>query len=206
MPASCANIPARNNRTGDGTFQQGAKRAVPQTVESGDDVLPLHEMVMEIRFIRRPFALDGTGAAYQSAADSDRQAGLHLEGARIEAVEADEGRSTLMEIGDDTVIHMNFHCGAAESVKIGKDVLIAGGVYITDHDHVFDDPDVPARWADGLVSKPVVIGDGAWLGEGCVILKGVTVGCRAVVAANAVVTKDVPPGAVVGGIPAKVIK
>lgn len=125
-------------------------------------------------------------------------------GSRIEAV--GNGNQPMIEIGDDTVIHMHFHCGAAESVKIGKDVLIAGRVYITDHDHVFDDPEKPARWADGLVVKPVVIGDGAWLGEGCVILKGVTVGARAVVGANSVVTKDVPPGAIVGGIPAKVIR
>lgn len=111
-----------------------------------------------------------------------------------------------LEIGDNTVIHLNFHCGAAESVKIGRDVLIAGGVYITDHDHVFDDPNFPARWTHELVTKPVVIGDGAWLGEGCVILKGVTVGRRAVIGANAVVTKDVPPFAIVGGIPARVIR
>lgn len=127
-------------------------------------------------------------------------------GARIEAFGAESEAGPRLEIGDDTVIHLNFHCGAAESVKIGRDVMIAGRVYISDHDHVFDDPDRPARWTDGLVTKPVVIGDGAWLGEGCVILKGVTVGRRAVIGANAVVTRDVPPFAIVGGIPARVIR
>ncbi len=127
-------------------------------------------------------------------------------GSRIEAVGAARGPAPKIEIGDDTVIHLGFHCGAAESVKIGRDVLIAGRVYITDHDHVFDDPARPARWNESLVSKPVVIEDGVWLGEGCVILKGVTVGTRSVVGANAVVTRDVPPGVVVGGIPARVIK
>src|SRR6478735_2690780 len=127
-------------------------------------------------------------------------------GSRIEAIGSARGPTPKIEIGDDTVIHLGFHCGAAESVKIGRDVLIAGRVYITDHDHVFDDPARPARWNESLVSKPVVIEDGVWLGEGCVILKGVTVGRRSVVGAYAVVTKDVPPGAVVGGIPAKVIK
>lgn len=127
-------------------------------------------------------------------------------GSRIEAFGDRSETGPKLQIGDDTVIHLNFHCGAAESVKIGRNVLIAGGVYITDHDHVFDDPDLPARWMGGLVTKPVVIGDGAWLGEGCVILKGVTVGERAVIGANAVVTRDVPPFAIVGGIPARIIR
>ena len=127
-------------------------------------------------------------------------------GARIEAIGDESGDNPKIEIGDNTVIHMYFHCGAAESVKIGRDVLIAGRVYITDHDHVHDDPGVPPRWTQALVSKPVVIEDGVWLGEGCVVLKGVTIGSRAVVGANAVVTRNVPPGAVVGGIPARVIR
>lgn len=130
---------------------------------------------------------------------------LIWKGARLEAIGPWDGKTPKIEIGDDTVIHMYFHCGAAESVKIGRDVLIAGRVYITDHDHDFTSPDVPARWNERLITKPVTIGDGAWLGEGCAILKGVTVGERAVVGANAVVTKDVPPYTVVGGVPARVI-
>jgi acetyltransferase-like isoleucine patch superfamily enzyme len=78
-------------------------------------------------------------------------------------------------------------------------------VFISDHDHRLDHPTLPAIKCDDLKSKPVVIEDGCWLGEGCVILKGVTVHSRAVVGSNAVVTKDVPAGAIVGGVPAKVI-
>ena len=122
-------------------------------------------------------------------------------GARLEAF---DGAS--LEIGDNTSIQMYFHCGAASSVRIGRDVLIAGRVYISDHDHRMDDPQLPPRLSRELVVKPVVIGDGAWLGEGCVILKGVTIGPRAVVGANAVVTRDVPPGGVVGGVPARLIR
>ena len=85
-------------------------------------------------------------------------------------------------------------------------MLISGRVYITDHDHVFDDPELPARKCHELRSAPVVIEDGAWLGEASVILKGVTVGYRAVVGANAVVTKDVPSYSVVAGVPARVIR
>jgi len=127
-------------------------------------------------------------------------------GSQIEALGDKNGKSPKIIIGDGTGIHMNFHCGAAESVTIGKNVLIASRVYITDHDHKFDDPKIPPRRCSELISKPVVIEDGVWLGEGCVILKGVTVHRRAVVGANAVVTKDVPPFTVVGGVPARIIK
>jgi len=127
-------------------------------------------------------------------------------GARLEAVGPWDGKTPKLVIGDGTVIHLYFHCGAAQSVTIGRDVLIAGRVYISDHDHVFDDPELPARWAHGVRSAPVVIEDGVWLGEGCVILKGVRIGRRAVVGANAVVTKDVPPFTIVGGVPARIIR
>jgi acetyltransferase-like isoleucine patch superfamily enzyme len=127
-------------------------------------------------------------------------------GARIETIDHGNKLHPRIEIGDNTSIQMYFHCGAAESVKIGRNVLIAGRVYITDHDHVFDDPVLSARENKDLVTKPVVIEDGAWLGEGSVILKGVTVGRRAVVGANAVVTRDVPPETVVAGIPARIIR
>jgi len=131
---------------------------------------------------------------------------LIRKGARLEAVGEPDGGRPKITIGEGTAIQFYFHCGAAESVTIGKNVLISGRVYITDHDHVFDDPELPARNCSKLKSAPVVIEDGVWLGEGCVILKGVTVAERAVVGANAVVTKDVPPFTVVGGVPARVIR
>ena len=180
---------------------------MPEVVESAVRLLPLPEVVMALREFRIQVA-SGRSPQFLTNLRLVR-IGKRVciwKGARIEAFGAAGETGPRLEIGDDTVIHLNFHCGAAESVKIGRDVLIAGGVYITDHDHVFDDPDLPARWADGLVTKPVVIGDGAWLGEGCVILKGVTVGRRAVIGANAVVTRDVPPFAIAGGIPARVIR
>jgi len=139
--------------------------------------------------------------------------GIHIgpnvqirKGARLEAIGPTDGKIPKLSIGANTVIHLYFHCGAAESVKIGSDVLIAGGVFISDHDHVFDHPDKPARWSGELRTQPVVVKDGVWVGEGAVILKGVTVGERAVVGANAVVTRDVPPYSVVGGNPARLIK
>lgn len=129
-----------------------------------------------------------------------------LKHARLEAVDPWDGREPKICIGDGTSAQFYFHCGAAKSVTIGKNVLISGNVYITDHDHVFSDPNYPPRLSNELNVKPVVIEDGVWLGEGCSVLKGVTIGLRSVVGANAVVTKDVPPFTVVGGVPARVIR
>lgn len=126
--------------------------------------------------------------------------------ARIESLGKLIGKAPKISIGDNTSIHLYFHCGAAESVTIGKDVLIASRVYISDHDHVFDDPEKPARWSGRLVAKPIIIEDGAWLGEGVVVLKGVTIGQRAVIGANSVVTKNIPPFSVAVGSPAKVVR
>ena len=123
-------------------------------------------------------------------------------GSRIEVV-SDDG---VIEIGDGTSIHFDFHCGASNQVIIGKDVLIAGKVYISDHDHVFDHRELPPRLCRELISSPVIIEDGVWLGEGCVVLKGVSIGRRSVVGANAVVTKSVPAGCVVCGVPAKIVR
>ena len=91
------------------------------------------------------------------------------------------------------------------SVTIGKKVLFGPGVVIMDTDgHAVDRrlPDLP----ENQKRAPVVIEDYAWIGFGALIMKGVTIGHHAVVAAHAVVTKDVPPHGVVGGNPAKLIK
>jgi len=127
-------------------------------------------------------------------------------GARLEAFGSDPNGGPKLIIGDGTAIQFYFHCGAAGRVTIGRNVLIGGRVYITDHDHSYDEPDCSARESLKLNIAPVEIGDGAFLGEGCVVLKGVRVGKRAVVAANAVVTRDVPDFTVVAGVPAKVIR
>ena len=96
-------------------------------------------------------------------------------------------------IGDRTEIH------AGESVKIGNNVNIAWDCNILDRDyHAFN--------GDSEVVKPVAIEDHVWIGVRSIILKGVTIGEGAVVAAGSVVTRDVPAGCLVAGNPAKVIK
>jgi acetyltransferase-like isoleucine patch superfamily enzyme len=71
--------------------------------------------------------------------------------------------------------------------------------------HVYNDSNIPIIH-QGITAQGIVIEDNAWIGAGAIILDGVRVGRGAVVAAGAVVTQDVPPHTIVGGVPAKVIK
>ena len=96
-------------------------------------------------------------------------------------------------VGDRTEIH------AGKSVSIGDGTVIAWDCCIMDRDyHKLE--------SDSEVFKPVSIGSHVWIGCHALILKGVNIGDGAVVAAGAVVTKDVPAGALVGGNPAKIIR
>ena len=91
-------------------------------------------------------------------------------------------------------------------VMIGKDVMMASEVIILTANHTFDRLDIPMRLQGARDVKPVRIGDDVWIGMRSIILPGVQIGRGAVIGAGAVVTKDVPEYAVVGGNPAKVIK
>lgn len=106
-------------------------------------------------------------------------------------------------IGDHTRI--GIHCTVIGPVSIGNNVNLAQGITVTALNHNFEDT---TRRIDeqGISTKPVVIGDDVWIGANAVILPGVTIGRHVVVAAGAVVTKDVPDNCIVGGVPAKVIK
>ena len=106
-------------------------------------------------------------------------------------------------IGDHTRI--GIHCTVIGPVCIGNNVNLAQGITVTALNHNFED--VTKRIDEqGVSTKPVVIGDDVWIGANAVILPGVTIGRHCVVAAGAVVTKDVPDNTLVGGVPAKVIK
>ncbi len=91
---------------------------------------------------------------------------------------------------------------AKESIKIGKNCQIAFGTTISDHDF----HKTYSKSVQNPETAPVVIGDGVWIGMNATILKGVNIGDGAIVAAGALVTSDVPERAMVGGVPAKVIK
>ena len=107
-----------------------------------------------------------------------------------------------VEIGDTVAINYYTMIVAFAKITIGDDVLIGPRVLIHSGNHRFTDPETRIR-EQGHDAAPIVIEDGVWIGGHAVILPGVRVGRGAVVAAGAVVTKDVEPYAIVGGVPAK---
>lgn len=115
-----------------------------------------------------------------------------------------KGDDALIEIGDDTGISNATIC-ARQHIFIGANVNLGAGCRIFDTD--FHSVNLEERIADTHIpSKPVRIEDGAFIGSGALIMKGVTVGERSVIGAHAVVTRDVLPNEIWGGNPAKHIK
>lgn len=96
---------------------------------------------------------------------------------------------------------------ATKSIKIGHRVLVGSGALIVDSDLHPQDKMLRQRepWNKGACA-PIVIGDDVFIGTRAIILKGVTIGPGAIVGAGAVVTQDVPAGAVVAGNPARVVR
>jgi acetyltransferase-like isoleucine patch superfamily enzyme len=109
-------------------------------------------------------------------------------------------------LADGVSIAGNGTISAFESVVLGVDVLLARGVYISDHNHAYRGTDRAVKHQGVDTIAPVVIGNGAWLGQNVVITPGVHVGTGAVVAANAVVTRDVPSYSLAVGSPARIIR
>jgi acetyltransferase-like isoleucine patch superfamily enzyme len=114
--------------------------------------------------------------------------------------------SPALVIGAGTRMSGTCTVSVAAGVDIGRSVLFARGVYVADHRHAFADIDLPVLEQGIEQVAPVVIGDGAWLGEHVVVCPGVTIGRGAVVGANSVVTADVAPGSVAVGAPARVVR
>lgn len=108
-------------------------------------------------------------------------------------------------IGDNVGIAANAFIAMRGKLEIGDNTIFGPGVSIHCENHNFSDLKTPIR-LQGATRKGVKIGKDCWIGSKAVILDGVTIGDHVIVAAGAVVTKDVPDYAIVGGVPAKVIK
>lgn len=107
-------------------------------------------------------------------------------------------------VGDRSNIGASCYIGCSGGIRIGNDVLMSPNVQIYSENHVYLDSDAPIK-SQGVTALPVVVEDDCWLASGSIILGGVTIGRGSIVAAGAVVSKDVPPYSVVGGVPAQQI-
>lgn len=130
-------------------------------------------------------------------------------------------KHAIRSCGDNVVLEQNIHLSPHicignnvfidEDVKIrrdtviGNDVLIASGVQLITVNHNFSDINRPINVQGEEITR-IIIGDDVWIGTNAIILPGVKVGAHSIVAAGAVVTKDVPDWAIVGGNPAKIIR
>lgn len=108
----------------------------------------------------------------------------------------------VLAIGADGFIGTGSTIVACGRITIGADALVAANVTIRDQDHRTDAGDTPYR-LQGFDIRPVSIGSNVWLGVNAVVLKGVTIGDGAIVAAAAVVSHDVAASTVVAGVPAR---
>lgn len=110
-----------------------------------------------------------------------------------------------LSVGDHSNIGPCCYIGCSGHVRIGSHVLMGAQVSMHAENHNTRRTDVPID-AQGVTRRDIVIEDDCWLGGGATILAGVRVGRGAVVAAGAVVTRDVPPYAIVAGVPARVVR
>ncbi|MBJ9673157.1 MULTISPECIES: sugar O-acetyltransferase [Burkholderia] len=109
---------------------------------------------------------------------------------------------TDIRVGRQVFINQNCTFYDLGGIDIGDQVMIGPNVSILTSGH----PVEPSRRRSGVVAKPVVIENNVWIGAGAIILGGVTIGENSVVAAGAVVTRDVPRDTLAGGNPARVIR
>lgn len=105
-----------------------------------------------------------------------------------------------IQIGKECFFNHNCSITSAEKITIGDHCMFANNLVIVDHDHVIKDGAVSAE----LKTKPIIIEAHVWIGANVTILKGVHIGEGAVIAAGAVVTRDIPAHTVAKGTPARV--
>ena len=110
-----------------------------------------------------------------------------------------------VSIGAKTVMGQECTISAYQHVSIGRECIIADRVMLIDFDHGVVEVDRPIR-EQGIYKRDVRVGHNVWMGYGACVLRGVSVGSNSIVGTSAVVTRDVPENAVVGGVPARTIR
>lgn len=117
-----------------------------------------------------------------------------------------DGQPGHIEIGDRVWVTARLTLYSEKRVVIEDNVLIAGGVFISDASRGHATAEIPYRDQPNEPAQEIVIGEGSWLGQNCVIMPGVHIGRRCIVGSNSVVTTSLPPGSVAVGSPARIVK
>ena len=152
----------------------------------------------------------GTGHAWAAARAFSGRRGTVRAGRGVQIGERcwlkvyGRGRPALLRLGDRVIINNNTTVEVTDRVEIGEGTLVSWNCNIMDSDfhRILDGDGAPL----GPLSAPVIIGRHVWIGSGCTILKGVTIGDNAVIAAASVVVDDVPANVLVAGNPARVLR
>jgi len=110
-----------------------------------------------------------------------------------------------LRFGDKVVLGSENVINAHLDIEIGASTLISDWVYICDFDHAMRELDRPIK-DQGLLTSPVRIGPGCWLGTKVTVLRGTIIGEGCVLAAHAVARGEIPAGAIVGGVPGRILK
>src|SRR5262245_35046091 len=154
------------------------------------------------RLLTDGIAFVGPGVTFEIG----RDATVHLgrwswvgHGCKIRAHEGE------VRIGAKTVLGQECTISAYQHVSIGRECIVADRVMLIDFDHGVVEVEKPIRH-QGIYKRDVNVGNNVWIGYGACFLRGVTVGDNAIVGTNSVVTRDVPDNAVVGGVPARLLR
>ena len=150
----------------------------------------------------------GRGCRFQGWVDIPQHSGRIVLGSEVligRSVEFSVPRGGCLSIGDRSSLSRGVLINSHESVKIGENVMIASYVCIFDNNHRFDNIYIPIS-DQGYTSKPVTIGSGSWIGAQSVILSGGGMGKNSILGAGAVLNRVMPEEAILGGVPAKIIR
>lgn len=110
-----------------------------------------------------------------------------------------------MEFGENISIHTMCYLDAVGGISIGDNVSIAHASSLISFNHTYNDPSTPIKY-NPCDCRPIVVDEDVWIGCGCRVLAGVKIGKRSVIAAGAVVNRDVENNSIYAGVPAKKIK
>ncbi len=127
---------------------------------------------------------------------------------RLQAITAhnDQAFTPQLRLGRRTSLENNCTITCNNLVELGEDVMVAGNVFISDHEHQYQDRDHPIQAQDLTTGGRVVIGAGSHIGQNVCIFGNVSIGEHSVIGAGSVVTRDIPAYSVAVGAPARVVR